>query len=198
MSYFFLKTKIWDNCSVLGLFFVFWVSGFVMADETLDGVPGQLNITISLKQLNEEQVPENLGNPIFTVGSNGILNVIVKNVSQASLAYDKRYINWPQNYSLFCHTTEEMITSLACVSMQKLPNSQDDIIILAPSEEHSHEVYLRNIFPWGLPEQGQWTHEFGQIGAIGDYTLFFENNIQLGWREELNKAGFEGNFFEGT
>jgi hypothetical protein len=137
--------------------------------------------------------------PQFIVGEDIILNATVKNTMPFEIAYDARYLNWNQDYFLQnVDNLETMLSESVRIQMTTLPYSQDDIVILQPNEEKTHEVYLRHIFPWGLPEQGKWNLRDGRLGQIGQFTLHYCREIPDGTRKSLNEFGYHGNFFEGT
>jgi hypothetical protein len=137
--------------------------------------------------------------PKFIVGEDIVLNATVKNTMPFVIAYDARYLNWNQDYFLQnVENLEKMFSESVRIQMTKLPNSQDDIVILKPDEEKTHEVYLRHIFPWGLPEQGKWNIRDGRLGQIGQFTLHYRCEIPVVAKKVLNESGYHGNFFEGT
>lgn len=166
--------------------------------DTASKLSNGFEVTISLKQqLNTVIKPENHTPFEIIVGEKITLDVVVKNTSKVPLAYDRRYIRWPQNYSIFCSDTREIITSMTKVNMTVAPYSQDDIVILNYNEEKLHEVRLSRIFPWCIPEMGKWNTKWGQFGQVGNYTLYFENTVSPERGISNNKAGYKGNFFCG-
>ncbi|MDR1922765.1 MAG: hypothetical protein LBQ66_00205 [Planctomycetaceae bacterium] len=163
-----------------------------------DLLPVKLTLT---HKNNSDTSAKSTTNDIIVYGDDVTLNLTIKNTMPHAIAYDHRFFQLQSHYKLkYQNDPQNTIMPLIRVCMTVMPNSQNDITILLPNEEQTHEVNLTRIFPWSKPYRGNWNIKgLGRgFGEIGDYVLSYKCEIPTGTKKHLNDAGFQGNFFEGA